>query len=994
MLQEGAPPRLDPQRKPEECLWLPRFVFIPAGEILEKFANGEFEDARLFDLRIQAEHLSLSRGAEYAYSVLASRATLYPHQVGVVCKVLAECKKGALLADEVGLGKTVEAGMVLKELACRGRAKRVLILAPSALLGKWVQELENRFGEKCAIYDAKARSELRRRHVNVWEANPRIVCSIDTAKQPRHREEIAKVDWDLVVVDEAHRLRNASTENHKLLLALKRKVTLLLTATPMHNSINELYNLVSLVDRAVLGTPEYFKTHFVGNSGGLSLKNAKELRQRLQAVMVRNLKKGVYLGMGQKLTGRVGQTLRFDLSPQERELYDQVSRYASGEYLKALRANDAGRGFLLILMQRLVCSSSFAIRDFLRRRIERLRWVLQDAGNGEGGPRRSEGNSARNARIGGIGGPRRSMPDDEAQELADGAEGCLDGQLGRDSGLLGAELEELERLHAIAQAISANSKGEKLLQAIGKLAEEEPDAKVLVFTEFRSTQDYLVELLERAGYGVVSLNGSLTRDEKEAACISWRDDASKRVMVSTEVGGEGKDFQFCHILFNYDLPWNPMRVEQRIGRLDRIGQSRTVRIFNLSTAGTVEEHVLNLLDEKIGLFRKAIGDVDIILGNVAKAENKSFQQVIMEIHAQAVTMEAEEEGKRFRQLASKIEAARRAFENGIRHINKAVWSNMDLSVWREVMGSKLEQHAKVDQERIRSFFLGFLETRGASTTFLEKDVFRFSPPGELAAASEGTARGVVTATFDPSAARKNHSLELVSFGSNLLSAAVDASRTRGACAKKDVRLGRVPEGKLAVGNELLNFNFKVSIGGLVPEERLVPVTLGLKDGSPLRLPEESIWFGGIEHTGDVRIGREKLDRMYERALEMLRLETAEWVETVKEKCQSQYRKEATSINEYYVHADDALREQEGSLQRQCESALKRKNEAKTYDAVAELDKEYMRLRNQLARLKRNNQRKRAQLGEALDRERLQLMERSKITVTVSLVNIAYLNLAG
>lgn len=322
----------------------PRFVFSPPDELLQRLSSGQFEDERLFDLRVQAEYLGLVRESEYPYSIFTSKAILYPHQVGVVHKVLTDCKRGALLADEVGLGKTIEAGMILKELVCRRRARRVLILAPSMLLTKWSQELENRFGEKFVIYDSKTRAHLSRRCENIWEANPRIISSIDTAKQTRYRGDITGVDWDLVIVDEAHCLRNASTENHKLIRALGRKMILLLTATPMQNSIYELYNLVSLINQT-LGPPEYFSMRFLEGSDGLEMRNADELRRRLQAVMIRNLKKNVYLGINRKVVGRVGETLRFNLTEEERRLYDEVSLYASGEYLKAIKANDTARGF-------------------------------------------------------------------------------------------------------------------------------------------------------------------------------------------------------------------------------------------------------------------------------------------------------------------------------------------------------------------------------------------------------------------------------------------------------------------------------------------------------------------------------------------------------------------------------------------------------------------------------------------------------------------------
>jgi len=951
---------------------IPRFVFNPPDELLRRMSSGQFEDAPLFDLRIQAEYFGLVRDAEYPYSMFSSRAILYPHQVGVVHKVLKECKRGALLADEVGLGKTVEAGMILKELVCRRRAKKVLIIAPSTLLTKWSQELENRFGERCVIYDSRTRHNLSRRHGNIWEVNPRIICSIDTAKQARYRDEIAQVDWDLVIVDEAHCLRNASTENHKLIKALRRKMILLLTATPINNSIHELYSLTSLIDQ-VLGPPEYFSMRFLEGSDGLVPRNVGELRRRLQTVMIRNLKKNVYLGIERRISGRVGETLRFELTPEERRLYDEVSLYASGEYLKAMKANDAARGFLLLLMQRMVCSSSFAIRDCLKRRIERIEWLLYSLRDVEHVP--TGRYRAQNMALGKLFG-----------QIDRGAKASLK----RDPKIYDAELEMLRRLHDLAAGISTNVKGEKLLEAMASLLKEEPDAKILVFTGFRSTQAYLAELLRGRGYGVVCLNGSMTREEKDAACMTWRDDAKKGIMVSTEVGGEGKDFQFCHILFNYDLPWNPMRVEQRIGRLNRIGQEHTVRILNLTTIDTVEEHVLDLLDDKIGLFRNVMGEVDLILGDLVRAEGQSFQHIVMRIHAQAITMEAEEEKARFRQLATKLESARRNFESGIEQMDRSVWSNMDLSVWREVMGSDHKQNIRDDQERLRRFFFGFLGAQGSDVTTRGDDAFSFKVPEALAGVADDVACEV-TATLRASAAQRDPTLTLIGYGSRLLSAAIEECRKKGLCAKKVMTLR--PE-TFAEGHqgamELLNINFKVSINGLVSEERLVPMTIGLKDGSLYNLPEDALWSGGVDRPGDVKVGNELLYYLYGRALDALKIQIRDWIEIVTRSCQLQYRKEEASINEYYIETDDAFRHQEMALQGQCDDVIRRKGEARSYSAVAELELEYMRLHNQLLRLRRVNRRRRSEFSEAWYRDRKQLKERCGITVTITPINIAYI----
>ena len=897
-------------------------------------------------------------------------------------KVLTDCKRGALLADEVGLGKTIEAGMILKELVCRRRARRVLILAPSMLLTKWSQELENRFGEKFVIYDSKTRAHLSRRCENIWEANPRIISSIDTAKQTRYRGDITGVDWDLVIVDEAHCLRNASTENHKLIRALGRKMILLLTATPMQNSIYELYNLVSLINQT-LGPPEYFSMRFLEGSDGLEMRNADELRRRLQAVMIRNLKKNVYLGINRKVVGRVGETLRFNLTEEERRLYDEVSLYASGEYLKAIKANDTARGFLLILMQRMVCSSSFAIRDCLKRRIARIEWLIRQSAEMGSDNVYGDRNWHTNGKK-----PRSSGT--VLENLFERVDRGASHSPGLNPEMYAIELETLKRLHDLAIGIKVNAKGERVLEAIEKLSTEEPDAKILIFTGFRSTQAYLIELLSRRGHGVVHLNGSMTWEEKDAACTAWRDGVGNRIMVSTEVGGEGMDFQFCHILFNYDLPWNPMRVEQRIGRLDRIGQEHTVRVFNLATIDTVEEHVLDLLDDKIGLFRNVIGEVDLILGDLVRAEGRSFQQIIMRIHAQAVTMEAEEEKERFSQLAAKIEVARRAFESGIENIDRNVWSNMDLSVWREVMGSELKHDIGADQKKLRQFFLWFLDVHGSTPTFKDEDVFTFKVPEALAG---GIPESRVTATFETSIAQVNHSLTLIGFGSGLLSAAIDECRVKGFCAKKDVVIDPGLHVDMAGTTELFDVNFKVSINGLVSEERLIPIALSIRNGSLQEFPEEALWSRGANYAGEVKLDRENAESLYGLALKALQEKIRGWIEDVRRKCKLQYRKEESSINEYYIETDDALRNQERILQELCEDAIRRKGEAKSYAAIAELELDYMRLHNQLMRLRRANRKKMVNCSEAWYRDRSQLMDRCGITVAITPINIAYIHLS-
>lgn len=446
---------------------------------------------------------------------------LHAYQVESVLKVVDGLEGRAILADEVGLGKTIEAGLAAAELRARGLVENVLILVPAGLQTQWVEELMAKFGW-AAQRGPRDRGWL-------W------VLSIDTAKRPPLLHQLQWVDWDLVIVDEAHHLKNTRTQNYQLVEGLKCRHLLLLTATPMENQLTELYALVNLVKPGLFGPYLRFYRQFILDKR--TPKNAAELRHLLSQVMVRNMRQEV----GIAFPHREVTLVPLSLGGAERSLYEAISHALRTEYRQRIGADQTV--LPLLILQRELCSSPRALLPTLRS----SNWI------GEG----------------------------------------LDG------------------LVALAESIGTTAK----MRAVRDLARHIQD-RMLIFTEYRGTQEALVEFLRSEGFEAEAFHGGLrTRDRDQL--VEWFREG-RRILVSTEAGGQGINLQFCHVVVNFDLPWNPMRIEQRIGRVHRIGQTHPVQIYNLFATETVEEDILRLLHEKIDLFRTVIGELDVILRHIEK----------------------------------------------------------------------------------------------------------------------------------------------------------------------------------------------------------------------------------------------------------------------------------------------------------------------------------------------------------------------------------------
>lgn len=629
-------------------------VRLPASDLvahhaspLDTLLGGDWVSPREFDLMTLGLSLQVAHAEDRRASLSTSRLEPQPHQVFVVYKAVSALYPRLLLADEVGLGKTIEAGMIMKELKARDLAARTLIVVPASLVSQWVYEMQSKFNERFIKYDSQMVSLLRQEDPgrNVWRTHNQVIASLQFARDESRVLEIAAAGWDLVIIDEAHharRSREAAGKDHArkgyglaAKLAEQSKSLLLLTATPLQLQEYEFYSLLALLDPAVFPTYEAFQQNatirqranrlagrvevfhtlpqadqenvaqeFSDRLGDgrtpeeLSRSLASESGRRdavdrlsdsdvLAGLMVRNRKRVVG-----GFTQRRVTTVSVDITAEERDVYDEMWRYIRRGYHRSVEADDRTLGFLMITFQKLLTSSPYALERALERRIGRLLSEPEEAAAGT----------------------IREELEDEAEGLTSDVE--LDDQFemvaGRRVGDVTDDIAALRKLLTMVRGLKVDSKLAHLRDTL-KAVLKDKGQKVLIFTQFKMTLDYLRSQLE-PDYKVAVFHGSLDSDQKDAAALAFRDQA--QIMISTEAGGEGRNFQFCNCLVNYDLPWNPMKVEQRIGRLDRIGQKRDVFVYSFALTDTIESRVLEVLRERIKLFEDHVGMLDPIVGTI------------------------------------------------------------------------------------------------------------------------------------------------------------------------------------------------------------------------------------------------------------------------------------------------------------------------------------------------------------------------------------------
>lgn len=559
------------------------------------------------------------RGASSGIGALArslggAKVDLNPHQVSAALFALrSPLSRGVLLADEVGLGKTIEAGLVLSQRWAEGR-RRLLLIVPATLRVQWAAELRDRFALPSIVIDGPA----LRAGGGFDRAN--LVCITSYELAARSCLQIRSTPWDLVVLDEAHRLRNVYKKGSKVAAAIRdalaERPKLLLTATPLQNSLSELFGLVSVIDERVFGSIEAFNARFTGK--GDFAERSAALRERLKLVCQRTLRRQVSQYV--RFTGRIPFTLEFTPSADEQRLYNGISEYLRRETLHALPSSQ--RALMTLVLRKLLASSSRAIAGTLRGMVERL-------GDGAG--------------PGGVVGQLREDFEELQAIEEEWEESTLeaapsDQSLEAELGLLRGFVAEAERIPCDAKAVALLGGLERAFKEATALGAAR---KAVIFTESRRTQDWLAGVLEEGGYGgqLVLINGSNTHrgavaahkayvqrhrgtdritgikavDTRAALVEAFRTEGT--ILLATEAASEGVNLQFCSLVVNYDLPWNPQRVEQRIGRCHRYGQQHDVVVVNLiNTANEADRRVFQLLNEKFQLFSGVFGASDEVLG--------------------------------------------------------------------------------------------------------------------------------------------------------------------------------------------------------------------------------------------------------------------------------------------------------------------------------------------------------------------------------------------
>jgi SNF2 family DNA or RNA helicase len=535
-----------------------------------------------FQLALRAAGLATHGGFDRLICLpLLREMELLEHQIRTAKTVLQRFRGRGLLCDEVGLGKTIEAGIILSELVTRGLVRSLLVLTPPSLVEQWQGELRRKFSLDCTAYDDPA---FRGAGPEAWQQSDRVIVSIHTAKREPHRSVIRARNWDMVIVDEAHHLRNRNTQVWRFASELQKRFVLLLTATPVQNNLEELFNLVTLLEPGLLSTARQFQKRFVDRRDKLTPRNLDQLHDLLSEVMVRNRRSTV----GLRFTRRWARTECLALGAEEQRLYEDVTRFVRGHLRGDNRQSGLNR-MALIWLQMALGSSSQAAGGTLARLAEQPKLAAEDR-------------------------------------------------------------QELVRLAERARAQAGSSKADRLMQLLQELAD-----KTVIFTQFRATQEMLYGRLCGAGHEVALFHGGLSRMQKEQAIERFRGPAG--ILLATESGSEGRNLQFAHAVCNFDLPWNPMKIEQRIGRLSRIGQTCDVHVLNLVAAGTVEAAILHLLEAKLSMFELVIGEIDIILGNLD--DQREFQDMVTDLWVES--HDNGDFGRRMEELGNRLIAAKEAY---------------------------------------------------------------------------------------------------------------------------------------------------------------------------------------------------------------------------------------------------------------------------------------------------------------------------------------------
>ncbi|MFX1479896.1 MAG: SNF2-related protein [Promethearchaeota archaeon] len=928
-----------------------------------------------------------------------SRLSLMPHQINVTHRLAEEHFPRIILADEVGLGKTIEAGIYIKEMMARNLAERILIVVPASLVQQWKFELENKFHIRFTIYDGRKVKELRRngyyKSTNVLQ-NPfyydnLIICSLQFARRKKYIDLLSKISWDIVVFDEAHHLRrylvNAATGRYRETLnyELARNLSttsesmLLLTATPLQLHSFELYSLIELIHPEIFASFSEFE-HFRKNMPFINLlinnikhidklnsfevKNTIKLLRDLRYVekdksneeilanikdesftlklfrkieqdhtlsklIIRNRKKNVFTE--EFLNKRIVNTIIVNPTKEELEIYNEIRLYLAQIYNSSISRENVGLGFVITTLQKLLTSSKYAILKSLERRLEQItRYkdiflnfkVFKDL-------------------------------DPEFYEL-ELEEEFLDSESfdGLKEQLTEKQIEEsiniinqekiLKEFYNKLKNIPYDSKSDKLIEILDNIYSRNSNEKVIIFTQFVDTLKFLKELIanQQNKYFVEIFYGRLDKQQKDDAVEKFRNQQGFSILLSTEIGGEGRNFQFCRTIINFDLPWNPMKLEQRIGRVDRIGQeSREIYIYNFYMEGTVETDVVYALIKRINLFEESIGILEPIIGKV----EKDLKNVIF----------AEDDGRRRKNLNEFY----RILDDEIKKAKEIEMQLDDLMIDKksfqmEGLISSLAScvDVKLTHNELALLLNSFLTLSNNKYGFIEKVKSELPPQKEnkkflskiilkedFLKNSRYNLSGEYTGTFNLEFAKEREAIDFFALGHPLINAVIDFCRSdsfKGNYTVLEIKRRDVQkyfEIDQFVDNELYLFIFIVKFQGYIIESQILSVMID-REGKEIEHIDSIVLdienYEKIFHFKSIpeysNIEPTLIMNLQENAKRIVKSKTSIWKEEVKKLNKKIFTIERNKKKKIYEHNKNTFRIRIDSLKLQLERKEKNK----------------------------------------------------------------------
>ncbi|MDY6774841.1 MAG: helicase-related protein [Halobacteria archaeon] len=571
------------------------------GSVADSIVEKDFDQPIKYDLRRKATELDLAYKHDRFLSLTSSQIEIEPYQIQAAYEILNSYDHRYLIADEVGLGKTIEAGIVIEELVARDRADRILIVSPAPLTTQWQDEMRDKFGRDYVVYDRGYVNATRNAHPNknVWEQENHVITSIDFAKQDDMLEPLKNAEWDVAVFDESHHLtakEDEKTERYEVGEAVSDNTDglIFLTGTPHSGKSVQFYKMVSLLD------PYRFTDE------------SDITPDELDDLMIRRLKSDMVEPDGTPMfPEKEIRTLPVDFTPQERDLYENVTEYITEHYNEAKEEGNQATGFAMAIYQKRLVSSIHAIRKSLKKRV---RTIQNDAIKEDISNEKQDLIARYSTDPTSLTSKQREKVEKELQNLT----------LSTNPERVERELDIVKELKEQAENVDVDSKAEKLREFVEGVLQEDPDERILIFTEYTDTLEYLRDEV-LSNYDIAQIHGDIDHDRRRAEQRKFEDEVN--IMLATDAAQEGINLQFAHIMVNYDLPWNPNRIDQRMGRLHRYGQENTVQIHNLFVRDTRENKILDLLMDKIDAIESDLGMSSDVLGMVL--EDFDLESTIM-----------------------------------------------------------------------------------------------------------------------------------------------------------------------------------------------------------------------------------------------------------------------------------------------------------------------------------------------------------------------------